>query len=495
MHRSVALVSASRDRRTLTRSTLLDAAALSAVGLLSKAIGLVVSVLVARFLGPEGLGLFAMLFAAAMLLEEVSNFGLPDLLLRQVAARPELAGGYWRQGLRSAVLTSLVTSAGLAVAAVMTNDRPDMRNSLALIALSMPLAAASRIGQSVLQAKRDVPFVTVANFVSAVASLVLLFVFLHGGLGVVAAFASRLVFLTTLVIAFSFRIRGLHGAAAAAPLTEPLLRQSFPFAIARALNEAGMRVSLLVVSVLFALADVGLFDAGDRLGLSLRAVAGSGIIALIPIFSRSVALNDSDKDHLVAYSIKYVFLVAAGGAFVVAAFADLVMHVLFGAHFASTADLLPALLLAQAFGVADAVVRQALIAHGREYSVIGTSLTTLLLRAGFIALLSLPFGLQGAACGVLASAVITLAVNLFVAGRSGMSLEVARHVVRPAICVLAAFVPLWVLHDRPALLALGAGAVAFAAFAFLLRLFPMREIGFVRDSIRLRTGRAIDHET
>ncbi len=53
--------------------------------------------------------------------------------------------------------------------------------------------------------------------------------------------------------------------------------------------------------------------------------------------------------------------------------------------------------------MADAVVRQALIAHGREYSVIGASLTTLLLRAGLIALLSLQFGLAGrrvrCACG------------------------------------------------------------------------------------------------
>jgi O-antigen/teichoic acid export membrane protein len=371
----------------------------------------------------------------------------------------------------------------------MTSDKPEVRNSLALIALTMPLAAASRIGQSVLQAKRDVPFVTMANFAAAVASLLLLIALLYGGLGVVAAFASRVVFVGMLVVAFALRFRARHDNHEALPLTEPLLKQSLPFAIARALTEAGMRISLLVVSVLFALADVGLFDAGDRVSLSLRAIAGSGIIALIPIFSRSVALNDSDKDHLVAYSIKYVFLIAAGGAFVVAAFADLVMQLLFGAHFAQTAELLPALLLGQALAVADAVVRQALIAHGREYSVIGASLTTLLLRAGLIALLSLQFGLQGAACGVLVGAVITLALNVFVAGRAGMSLQVARHIVRPLICVLVAFVPLWLLGDRPALLGLIAGAIAFALSAFVLRLFPRREIGFVRDAIRLRASK------
>ena len=78
----------------IARATLRNAAGMSIVGLLAKAMGLVVGVLVARYLGPKGLGLFAFLLGLSIIAEQVGSFGAPDVVLRAVGAR----GRWWPGG-------------------------------------------------------------------------------------------------------------------------------------------------------------------------------------------------------------------------------------------------------------------------------------------------------------------------------------------------------------------------------------------------------------
>ena len=72
----------------LARGILRNAGGLFLVGVFAKGMGLVIAVLVARFLGPDAMGLFALLFSVAMLLETFISIGLSDSLVRDVALDP-----------------------------------------------------------------------------------------------------------------------------------------------------------------------------------------------------------------------------------------------------------------------------------------------------------------------------------------------------------------------------------------------------------------------
>ncbi len=50
---------------------------MSFVGLLAKAMGLVVGILVARYLGPDGLGLFALLLGLSIIAEQIGASASP----------------------------------------------------------------------------------------------------------------------------------------------------------------------------------------------------------------------------------------------------------------------------------------------------------------------------------------------------------------------------------------------------------------------------------
>ena len=61
------------------RGILRNTAAQILLGVLDKGAGLLVAVLVARFLGAEAMGLFALLFSAALLIQALVSLGLPEV--------------------------------------------------------------------------------------------------------------------------------------------------------------------------------------------------------------------------------------------------------------------------------------------------------------------------------------------------------------------------------------------------------------------------------
>ncbi|MBK6350385.1 MAG: oligosaccharide flippase family protein [Proteobacteria bacterium] len=67
----------------------------------AKGMGLVIAVLVARFLGADAMGLFALLFSVAMLLETFISIGMSDSLVRDVAATPAQARNLYLHALEA----------------------------------------------------------------------------------------------------------------------------------------------------------------------------------------------------------------------------------------------------------------------------------------------------------------------------------------------------------------------------------------------------------
>src|SRR5690606_22194248 len=103
-----------RDSIGVARGILRNASALFLVGLFAKAAGLVVAVLVARFLGASAMGLFALLFSVIFLLEILVSAGMTDSLVRDVAANPSSARALHGLALKLALILGLAVAILLA---------------------------------------------------------------------------------------------------------------------------------------------------------------------------------------------------------------------------------------------------------------------------------------------------------------------------------------------------------------------------------------------
>jgi O-antigen/teichoic acid export membrane protein len=477
-----------REPVALATSIVRNSVALMAVGLLAKGMGLVIAVLIARFLGPSAMGLFALLFSIALLAEFVAPLGLQDVLVRDVAARPGERARLWRQAAALAGAASLVPAAGFLAAAWLYRDQETVRQCLLTLAVAMPFSALALVGQAVLQGLEKMLYLTWTTFLTRIASLAALVAMLLAGMGVESAFISRVLFQASSAALFAWAI--LRGAPPAPAATGPALglARALPFAANRLLTESTTRAPLLLLPVLFTLAEIGQFDAADRIRLTLGIMVAVATTAVMPSFARSFAGGSGDRLALVAFSVKYVCLALSLAAVVIAVFADQIVRLLYGPKFAQSSLLLQVLIWTQIFVATDTVLKQAMIADGREYAVTVRALAGLACLTALVLGLGYLFGLVGAAAGVLAAAAVTLALDARFVWREVLPLDVTRFLVRPLACALLTGCVLLALDGAAPFLRLGAAIAAFALAAVATGLVPRAERAFLVEAFRHGLG-------
>ena len=480
-----------REPVALATSIVRNSVALMVVGLLAKGMGLVIAVLIARFLGPSAMGLFALLFSIALLIEYVAPLGLQDVLIREVAAHPRERVRLWTQASRLAFAASLVPAAAFLVAAWFYRGDASMRNSLLALAAGMPCSAMALVAQAVLQGMEKMLYITWTTFLTRVASLVALVLMLVQGMGVEAAFISRVLFQAGTAALFVWMI--LRNApepdAAAAHPGLPFAR-TLPFAVNRALTESTTRAPLLLLPILFTFADIGIFDAADRIRLTLGIMVAVATTAIMPALSRSFARQSEDRHALVSYSVKYVCVILSCAALGISIFADVIVRLLYGAQFAASALLLQVLIWTQVLVATDAMLKQAMIANGREYAVVTRALAGLVALAALVLGLGHAFGLVGAAAGVLAAAVFTLALDARFVARDIGPFESMRFLWKPLACAALAGAVLVYLDRESTWVRLGAGIGTYLLASLAAGLLPRGERAFLQDALRHGLGRA-----
>lgn len=479
-----------REPVALATSIVRNSVALMAVGLLAKGMGLVIAVLIARFLGPSAMGMFALLFSIALLLEYITPLGLQDVLLRDVAAHPRARIRLWSQASRLAFAASLVPAAAFLVAAYLYREDPSLRNSLLALAAGMPCSAMALVAQSVLQGMEKILYITWTTFLTRVVSLIALVLMLMQGMGVESAFISRVMFQATSAALFVWMI--LRDPPLPADTAHPgmALARTLPFAANRVLTESTTRAPLLLLPILFTFADIGIFDAADRIRLTLGIMVAVATTAIMPALSRAFAGGSDDRHALVSYSVKYVCVILSCAALAISILADVIVRILYGPQFAASGLLLQVLIWTQVLVATDAVLKQTMIANGREKAVVFRALAGLAALAALVLGLGHQFGLLGAAAGVLAAAAFTLVLDARYVSRGMGGFDAPRFLWMPLTCGALAGAVLVCLDGASPLLRLAAGLATFVAASFVVRLLPRPERAFVRDALRHGLGRA-----
>lgn len=463
----------------VARGILRNASALVLVGLFAKGAGLIVAILVARFLGPGAMGLYAALFSIAVLIETFISLGMSDSLVRDVAAQPARAAPMFLAALRLVCLISVVPAAGLAIAASFADEHDAMRASLLILAVGTPISGAFVVAQAVLQGAERVLELTWVTFVARIASLAFLFFVFFGGAGIEAAFASRVLFHFLSLGAFAWLLLWRRAGDDSAHSTRELMTRSMPFAVNKAIREIVLRLPSLVLPASIGLAAAGLFDSANRIRSTVAMTMSASIVGLMPALARDATGQEQGTSLLVGFSVKYMCIAMSIVASLVALLSEELVFLLFGESFASAALPLQLLAWTQVLNGVSAVLQQSMLASGAVGAAIKNSALTLVFQLCLLVALSPVLGVSGAALAVLGSSAIAVAVDLRQVHRQVAPLELRRFVFAPFIAVAlvacatfaASGTPLWIR----VLTALGSWAIATALF----RILPREELRFM----------------
>lgn len=251
-----------------------------------------------------------------------------------------------------------------------------------------------------------------------------------------------------------------------------LLRDTFSYAVAVALNAMYFRVALVVLSLAASERETGFFATAFRVIELLVAVPALVVGAAFPILVRAASDDRQRLDVATARLIEIALVLGTGSALVIALGAEPIILVIAGEAYAESVGLLQI----QAFAVMATFVAVAagyvLLALRQHRWILAANAAALTASAGAAALLVPRSGATGAAVAVLIAeaTLATLCLTALVRVRPATLLAVRRApavIAAGAVAGSVVFVP-----AIPVLLDAAVAAIVFVILLRLLRRFP-----------------------
>jgi O-antigen/teichoic acid export membrane protein len=468
------------------RGILRNTAAQVLLGVLDKGAGLLVAVLVARFLGAQAMGLFALLFSAALMIQALVSLGLSESLVREVAANPRAVRDLSIAAMKLVASVAAIPCAALILAAILVPDVGATRSSLLLIAAGAPLGGLFLVSQAVLQGMERILHLTWVAIAARVFSLAFLVLALLDGAGVESAFASRALFHALAIAAYIPII--LHRAPRGLPAQRPrtLLTKSVPFAAIGALQELGFRLPSFVLPGIVGLTASGIFDAANRIRSTLGMAVSASVVGLMPSLARSAGAAHPDTGGLVAYGTKYMCLGTAAAATVLAVLCEWIVDLLFGPAFAAASRPLQLLAWAQVPAAMAAVLLQTTLTHGASSAAIRHAGAGVLAQLVMIVGMTSTLGLEGAACAALLGSLLTLTLSLRFVARTVAPIPLWRFALAPLTAAAGVGTALLAASGEALVTRCLVAAAAWTVAIVSLRILPRHELRFMKEFV---TGR------
>lgn len=394
-------------KRTLLMRLVVNASWLVADKLIRLGVGLFVTVWIARYLGPENFGLYTYGQGLILLFTGVASLGLPDLLLRDLAARAHDA----RQIQASAFLLRLIgaTMAIAAIVATVLAVRGADRDALAvcvIFAVSLLPQAADVIDQGFQSQEKVHAIILLRNgtfLVMAVAKATLLWT----GVSITTLAATFTV--EYLIVAIGMWVLARRSGAmfgwrdVRAAEVARLARSCLPLAVRLMAIGIYMKIDQLVIERTLGDIAVGLYGAATRVSEIWYFVPTAIMTALTP---RLALLRKSGAERFeqrLVLTMRALFWFAVAVCGTLSILAPFVISTLFGAAFAPAAAVLSVYAWTGVFvaiGVAGNIwfIVENRLRYGLAQAVIG-ALVSLLAN-----LILVPrFGVMGGAYAALAS--------------------------------------------------------------------------------------------
>ena len=306
---------------------------------------LAVLFLVARLLGAEGFGIYALLLTIVEMVAMVSGAGYVDYLTREIARTPEAA---WPLSLRVTQVRLLYMAPVVAVVLlllVILRYPPGVVAGGALFFLVLIPRAFGESAQGILKGlQRFTPFPGL-EIVQGVVVLVLGPLLIVRGFGVRGIIIAEILSATAgaiyAIVAASPHLRILRSAT---PSFRDVLRSTFVFNVYPFITNLYDRIDVVLLSRLAGNVATGIYSLPYRAFASLQIIPYGVMGALLPGFSSSRA--DASAQQRCARAMKFLYTTALLIVLCTAAFARPLLLLALGPDYAASADTLKVLVWA-----------------------------------------------------------------------------------------------------------------------------------------------------
>lgn len=459
-----------------------NSASLFGAAVLTKGAGLIVAVLVARYLGPASLGVYAVVMGLALLFEEVAPLGQRYVVIRELARDRSQLFIYWLNASLVTIVSSLVLGILLVLFVRIADYDPEVLSSAYVVSLYLPLAGLRLISEAVLQGLERMEYQAVSAFVGRVLALLVLWILLQSGVGVVAVFIGLGLYQLVAWLVLAWAILRLGGGLGAIQRLRPdfglcriTLRASFPFAIQNVSTRALQRVSVVILPMLVTMKAVGMFDAGDRVRQTSAMIIPLVTMAILPTLSRTFVTDREQSVALLEKALKLLLIVILPFVFFVAIAADQIIPLLYGAGYDAAVPVLRIVVWSQVFFVADAVLNQIMVASNNEGPMVRRTVLSLVASVVLTLVLAPRYGAPGVAWAAVLTRMLNLGLDVQFVTRHVLRINLAKAVGKPFLCAALSGGVALALHSQALYVLLILFAASYVALVVVLGVISAEE--------------------
>ena len=430
-------------------------------------VGVAATILTARWLGPEGLGVVAFVNGVTGVVAFLATMGAHFLLTRQIARDPARAPSLYGAGLLSTTMLGAFAVGVVTLYVIWRDPRPEIVLCGVVGGFFLMGRALESIPVAVIQGVRRMPLQVPGVLAGRLSHLVALVALLMAGMGPVAAFVSRvfgaLVALVTHGRMVSYRL-GVR------PVVRPseavrLVKASTPFGLNMLFGAIYLQSDYLIVKETHGELEVGLYGAAAQLIVQLALLAQVLNKGLYPKLSAMTDDRRAAADELTFVSRLLLVVsvpVAVGGMCVAGPLLDFLYGETFRGALWPLLLLLPMLplrFLNTGYGtVLAAFDRQSIRARGVFYAAVFNVVANLALVPRF--------GAAGAAATTLATEIVLTLVLLRWALPEVPTYSAWGAVARTVVPAVPMAVAVLACGYLPVLLQVAVGVVVYAPVAY-----------------------------
>lgn len=450
--------------------------------------GLIASVaafaVVARHLGVDDTGRYALVLAIVTFVSGLSELGLTAIGVRELSVRTgEARNSLARNLLGLRILLSFVGGAAMVGFAAVAGYGATVVAGVALGAVGLLLQGWQATLAIGLMSDLRLRWVAAFDLLRAVTTAMLIVILAAGGAGLLPFLAVTIPVGIIVLGLNAFVVRGRMPLTPAFHASEwrKLFATVLPYSVAVAAATLYFQLAVIIVSLVASRHAVGYFGVSSRTIQILLILPSLSVGAAFPIFARAAR---DDRERL-AYALGRVFEVSLVFGVLIslclAIGASIAIAVLGGAEFAPAGSVLAIQGVGLGASFCAAVWSYGLLSLGRYGVILKINLTALLCGGILVGVLATVDGARGAAIATASAEVALALLNGLALARADRRLTPPVRVVAP-VAVATGLALLTTVADLPVLASVVLAGAVYIAAILALRVLP-EEL-----RVHLRTG-------
>jgi len=293
-----------------------------------KILAFIAFILIARYLGPGGFGWFSYALSFVVLFTLMTDFGVSDLLIRDVAGEiEEKKRKYIRNIATLKIVFSLIAFTAIISSVLAFEDRKDMLIVIAILSLSMILDSYNTFLKSIFRVFERMEYEAMSILLEGVFKLGLILWAIRA-LSVNIVFIAQMFLLTSIItlvfttLAANIRFVPL-GLSFDFKFWKRLFINSIPFAILILFHTINFRIDIIMLSKMVTNVVTGWYSVAIRLIEPILVIPVVFTAAVFPVISRLSKTSRKSLSEVYKSSIKVLILCSV----------FLVIFLYFGARF------------------------------------------------------------------------------------------------------------------------------------------------------------------